>query len=270
VGARVGRQGTVPGAPGVALGAPGSPGVDRGGHGTVPGAPGVAPDGLVCPGVAREEPGWGRPGMLGRWDKAGAGCPYTGDITPGWGRGVGPVGAKAGRHGTAPGAPGVALGWPGSPGVDRGGQGTAPGAPGVALDGPGNPGVVREEPGWARPGVLERWDKVGAGCPYAGGTGPVGVVEPGSPWVLGEAVGTPGPPAGTPARGACTCWAMLPDTAPKANPSRNIPITPRHIRTQRECDTASPSHLRGYTCTIASSRPRRGCTDWVTLRGVNL
>ena len=44
---------------------------------------------------------------------------------------------------------------------------------------------------------------------------------------------------------------MLLDTAPRASPSRSIPRTHRYIHTQRQCDTASPSHLRGYTCTIA-------------------
>jgi hypothetical protein len=136
--------------------------------GTVPGTPGAALGGPVSPGVGRGGPGWPRPGVLGRWGWAGAGCPYAGGSTPGW--------------------------------------------------------------GWA-----------GAGCPYAGGTGLVGVTEPGA-LVL---------PEGTPGKGAGTCWAMLLDTAPRASPSRSIPRTHRYIHTQRQCDTASPSHLRGYTCTIA-------------------
>jgi hypothetical protein len=185
VGGKAGRQGTAPGAPGTALGEPGSPGVDPGGQGTVPGAPGVALCGPVNPGVGRGGPGWARPGVLGRWGWAGAGCPYAGGSTPGWG-------------------------WAGA----------------------GCPYAGGSTPGWG-------W--AGAGCPYAGGTGLVGVTEPGA-LVL---------PEGTPGKGAGTCWAMLLDTAPRASPSRSIPRTHRYIHTQRQCDTASSSHLCGYTCTIA-------------------
>src|SRR5262245_19472832 len=83
------------------------------------------------------------------WPVWGVGAPPNAGnrgTPPGVDKGAGPVGAKAGRHGTAPGAPGAALGWPGNPSVDRGGQGTAPGAPEVAPDGLVCPGVAREEP----------------------------------------------------------------------------------------------------------------------------
>jgi hypothetical protein len=33
-------------------------------------------------------------------------------------------------------------------------------------------------------------------------------------------------------------------------------MTHRYRHTQRECDTASPSHLHSYTCTITSESPK--------------
>src|SRR5262249_43189772 len=55
-------------------------------------------------------------------------------------------------------------------------------------------------------------------------------------------------PVGPPRGAGRTCWAMLSATSPRVRPSRNIPTTYRH--TQQECDTASPSHLHGYLCTV--------------------
>ena len=55
---------------------------------------------------------------------------------------------------------------------------------------------------------------------------------------------------------------MLPDTAPRASPSRSIPRTHRYIHTPRQCDTASPSHLVATHAPSHTSHPRYCYTDW--------
>src|SRR5215468_2348405 len=132
--------------------------------------------------------------------------------------------------------------WPASSGVGRvGARGAAPAAPGV-------------------------WGRVGTALPTPGRPGRTGVITPrrvmlppsggmvvaGCPERPGEANGAPDGvlilPVGPPRGAGRTCWAMLSATSPRARPTRNIPTTYRH--TQQECDTASPSHLHGYLCTV--------------------